>query len=165
MRLKETFVVFTGMLVAGLVIYYLDRFSGEKHFFGELRPKVLLTPNEVDFYKRLCAAVQGQWVIFAQVSMGALMDTKLPPEDPAYWRARNQFASKICDFVLCHPKTLAPVLIVELDDVTHDFAKDARRDQLTARAGHRTIRFWSRNKPSVEELRLRISRELALVPQ
>lgn len=124
--------------------------------------KTFMTPNEVDFYRRLRAAVEPRWVVFPQVSMGALMNTGLKPAAANYLQARSRFSSKICDFVVCDPKTLAPQLVVELDDVMHDFKKDKLRDAMTAVAGYRTARFWSRNKPSVAELKHEIDRLLAL---
>lgn len=125
-------------------------------------PKTFMTGNEVDFYRRLQAAAGGRWVVFPQVAMGALMNTKLKSTHPRYWDERQLFAQKVCDFVLCHPKTLAPQLVIELDDVMHDFDRDRKRDCMAARAGYRTLRFWSRNKPSVEELKQHLDRALAL---
>jgi len=130
-----------------------------------LKSKPLLTKNEVDFYRRLCRATQDRWVVLPQVSMGALMDTCLTPAHPRYWQERMRFAAKICDFVICRPSDMKPLLVVELDDVLHDFAKDEERDRLTAKAGYRTIRFWSRNKPTDAELRQEIDRVLALAPR
>ncbi len=124
--------------------------------------KRLLTPNEVDFYHRLRRALGPRWTVLAQVSMGALVDTSLKRAHPRYWDVRNSFASKIVDFVVVDAQTLAPQLVVELDDVMHDFGKDARRDTLTTLAGFRTVRFWSRNKPTDEELRTVLAKKLAL---
>lgn len=129
--------------------------------FGYTKKK-LLTGNEVDFYHRLTRAAGERWVVLPQVSMGALMDTTLKPAHPRYWDAKGEFNAKICDFVICDAMTLAPQLIVELDDRMHDFDKDRGRDSLVARAGYRTLRFWSRKKPSVDELRGHLKKALAL---
>jgi hypothetical protein len=139
-------------------------FKAQDAWFGRngLVKKKLLTNNELDFYRKLLVAVGPRWTVLAQVSMGALIDTSLKPAHPKYWDVRNRFAQKICDFVLCDPKTLEPVLIIELDDVMHDFKKDAKRDTVAGLAGYQTIRFWSRNKPSIEELKQHIGMELAL---
>jgi len=164
-------MLWTILLVASVTIFpwllrkWWDRRELQTAGVPGLKSKRLLTDNEVEFYHRLSRAVAGDWLIFPQVSMGALVDTTLSPENPNYWPARSEFSSKICDFVLCHPKTLTPVLVVELDDVMHDFSKDAKRDELMARAGHRTLRFWSRKKPSIGDLKLEIDRALALVPR
>jgi very-short-patch-repair endonuclease len=45
------------------------------------------------------------------------------------------------------------VAIVELDDRTHNRVADAERDAFVASAGIRTLRFESRNKPTVEQIR------------
>lgn len=129
---------------------------------GQLRfvRKTFLTGNEVDFYHRLLRAVSGEFTVMAQVSMGALIDTALKPEHKLYWEVRQLFAARICDYVLCDNKTLAPLLIVELDDRMHDFTRDVKRDQFIAQAGMQTVRFWSRNKPTVPELREAILKAL-----
>lgn len=129
------------------------------------KPKPLLTPNEIDFFGKLQQAAGSRYLVFPQVSMGALMDTCLAEGSVEYWNHRMTFSGKIVDFVLCDAKTLKVQLVVELDDVMHDFSKDAQRDKLMALAGYRTLRFWSRNKPSVPELRERLNTALALNEQ
>jgi len=147
----------------GWVLFKLHQFV-TAHIFGRAGyvQKPLLSGNEVDFYHRLVAAAGPRWVVLPQVSMGAIMDTRLLPAHPHYWDARQEFSSKICDFVLCDARSLKPQLIVELDDRMHDFSRDRVRDCLVARAGYRTVRFWSRKKPSVAELRLHLEKALAL---
>lgn len=154
------FVSVVGATVAATVLFLKLR----ERFLGShgLRRKNLLTANEKDFYWRLRAALGPGWVVFSQVSMGALIDTRLTPRHPSYWDVRNRFAQKICDFVICDSKTLTPCLVVELDDRMHDFDKDRKRDALMALAGYRTVRFWSRAKPDVEELKKILSKELAI---
>ncbi len=122
---------------------------------GSLRfvPKTFLTGNEVEFFHRLRRALGNDALVMAQVSMGALIDTQLKPDHPLYWRVREKFAGRICDYVLCHPRTLEPLLVVELDDRMHDFARDRIRDDFLAQAGLQTVRFWSRDKPEQAELR------------
>lgn len=151
------FVFFTGLVVHRVGSTLKNRWLGKQG----LKPKQLLTGNEVHFYHLLQKAVGPQWVVFPQVSMGALMDTTLQPAHPRFWDARSEFAAKICDFVVCDAKSLKPHLVVELDDRMHDFGKDAGRDKLMARAGYRTVRFWSRNKPSLEELRSKMIARLS----
>lgn len=124
---------------------------------ASLVKKRLLTPNEREFYGRLQAATKGLSVNWQyQVSMGALMDLKgvIESQDPgSYWMLRNQFANKIVDFVMVDKRTNEVLALIELDDMMHDAQKDAQRDALTASAGYKTIRWHSRNKPSVEEIR------------
>jgi len=114
--------------------------------------KKLLTANEKEFMGRLRKALP-EFQVMAQVSMGALMDVA-PGSSPSPDRDRFLFASKIVDFVICTPDNEV-VALVELDDRTHDVKKDAdaQRDALTSIAGYTTIRWDSRRKPSVAEIR------------
>ncbi|WP_060734127.1 DUF2726 domain-containing protein [Burkholderia cenocepacia] len=122
--------------------------------------RALLTGNEIDFYRRLQRVLGARFAVLPQVSMGAVMATTLTPEHPDYWPVRESFASKIIDFVVCDPKTFDPLLVVELDDRMHDFAKDRTRDALVSRCGLRTVRFWSRKKPDDATLRTELYRWL-----
>lgn len=133
-----------------------------KRVIGELRfvKKTFLTPNELDFYRKLTRALGGEYLLMVQVSMGALIDTALKPTHPKYWEVRQLFSGRICDYVVCDPKTLTPLLVVELDDKMHDFSRDARRDAFLAQAGVATLRFWSRNKPAVPELQEKLFKAL-----
>jgi hypothetical protein len=122
--------------------------------------RALLTGNEIDFYRRLLRVLGRDFAVLPQVSMGALMATTLKPDHPDYWPVRESFASKIVDFVVCDSKTFDPLLVVELDDRMHDFAKDRTRDALVSRCGLRTVRFWSRKKPDDDTLRAELYRWL-----
>lgn len=149
------FGVIALVLLIGLAHFYRMTHGHSKLMSG-FRPKTFMTNNEVDFFHKLKSACASDYVIFAQVSMGALLDTKIARENPKYWQIRASFSSKILDFVICDPTNLSPLLIVELDDKTHNFDKDKVRDSFTALGGYKTVRFWSKNKPTVAELRTSI---------
>ena len=68
--------------------------------------------------------------------------------DAPTYQQRMQFAMKIVDYVVCRPD-MSVVAIIELDDRTHDPAKDRKRDAITRAAGYTTIRHHSRHKPSL----------------
>jgi hypothetical protein len=112
----------------------------------------ILTPNEAEFFGRLRAALPDHYV-FPQVAMSAIIAPK------GYARSRqaafNQIARKRVDFVICTDR-LKLVVLVELDDRTHDARRDAKRDAMTRSAGIRTIRFSSSRRPSVPEIRAAI---------
>lgn len=122
--------------------------------------KQFLTGNELEFFNRLRSACGPSLLVLPQVSMGALMNTTLKESHPRFWEARNKFSQKIVDFVICDAKSVTVLLLVELDDKTHQKTKDAQRDSISHLAGYRTLRYWSRNKPSVSELKQHIEKEL-----
>ncbi len=65
---------------------------------------------------------------------------------------RRRFGWRYADFVICQSYTLEILLLIELDDRTHDARQDHRRDAITKAAGYQTLRFQSNRKPSVAEL-------------
>lgn len=111
--------------------------------------RALLTANEAEFFRRLCRAAPDLH-FFPQVAMSGLIEPDVPSKQ---WRAAfGRIAQKRVDFCVCSAD-LRVLAIIELDDRTHDAKSDALRDSFTASAGIRTIRFQSKSKPSVEQLR------------
>lgn len=127
------------------------------------RPK-LLSDTELAFFRRLEELLPGHRV-FPQVSMGALLRTLVPESSSRFWPAHRQFGSKIVDFVICEPTSLQPLVVVELDDPSHDEkrAKDAQRDEMLAKAGLRSVRVDVREQLSNPALRARLDSALGSV--
>ena len=116
-----------------------------------VRPRPLLTDNEIEFHERLCAAVP-ECLVLAQVSMGALLEPDVPGGSGNWLSIRARFAQKVVDYVVIDADRQV-LALVELDDATHDRRRDAERDAITALAGYVTLRYESRDKPDVETLR------------
>jgi very-short-patch-repair endonuclease len=116
-----------------------------------IQPKPLMTENEKSFYLRLQRALPGH-VVFPQVSFAAFLthDSTLSPK--ARLALRRKFNRKIADFVVCDRETLQIAALIELDDRTHVASADRQRDELTAAAGYKTIRFQSKQKPTEAEI-------------
>ena len=159
-----TFVTLRGLLVAFLVVVGLMLFFmvvwpwlrggwrfGRKGLY-QARP--ILTPNEQEFYRRMVQALP-QHVVLTQVAMSALIEPRVDrtKNGSKYMGLRARFSQKYVDFVVCRPKKLQVVAIVELDDVTHDAGKDALRDEMLEGAFYNVVRWHSRNKPSKEDIR------------
>lgn len=119
--------------------------------------KTFLTRNELEFLNRLERALP-ELRIHAQVAMGAILRPAINStggrrQRRFYASIRSRFSQKICDFALQDRETGEILAIVELDDRTHNPARDRRRDAMLEQAGYRTFRFHSRRKPSYEEIR------------
>lgn len=122
--------------------------------------KPLMTRNEREFIARLERALP-ECRVHAQVSMGAIVKPSFAEGGSKRSRSihravRNRFSQKIVDFVLEDRRTGEILALVELDDRTHDRARDGRRDSITRAAGYLTIRWHSRNRPSDDEIRRRV---------
>ena len=86
----------------------------------------LLSPAERDFYETLRQAVGNRYLIFAKVRLLDLLWLPDKMENRPLYIGR--VASKHVDFVLCHPQTVAPVLVIELDDASHQLPERQERD-------------------------------------
>jgi very-short-patch-repair endonuclease len=112
----------------------------------------LLTVNETEFYGRLREALP--WAcILPQTAMSALVQPRANLSESVRRQAFWQIAQKRIDFVVCS-NDLQVLCVVELDDRSHDKAKDARRDQILSDAGIQTLRYESRRnlRPSPSEI-------------
>jgi uncharacterized protein DUF2726 len=121
---------------------------------GKVRGRALLTSNELEFLGRLEAAVP-EFRFHSQVAMGALLEPAFPKKiDPrAYMSIRGTFSQKIVDFVVQDRTTGAVLAVVELDDRTHDAAKDNKRDAMLQEGGYRIVRWQSTDKPHSAAIR------------
>lgn len=120
---------------------------------GKFTAKRLLSANELEFISRLESAAP-ELRFHAQVSMGAVLDPAVPRSNrKAYMSIRGMFAQKIIDFVAQDKRSGDIVAIIELDDRTHNDAKDAKRDAMLSNAGYRTIRWNSKRKPDAVAIR------------
>jgi len=86
------------------------------------------------------------------MALGAILKPAIPSSHPRYHAIRLTFSQKIADFVLLDHQ-LNIVCIIELDDRTHRRERDQKRDAMLREAGYKTLRFASKQKPSVDVLR------------
>jgi hypothetical protein len=141
-----------------LILWLL--FGRRKSWLAHVRSKPILTPNELEFFHRLARALP-RYYIFPQVSLGAIIDADASLTPKQRWIIRSHFDRKIADFIICEPRTLKVVAIIELDDRTHDPKRDRERDAITRAAGIRTLRYLSSEKPSVAEIARTFKRDYA----
>lgn len=141
------------VIFVGLILYIKHIFTRQK-----FSPNRILTRNETEFFQRLRKAAP-ELYIFPQVAFRAIIRPTAPYPSRSHARQLAMIGSKHCDFLLCL-SNLDIVGIIELDDSHHDKAQDAKRDALTSQVGYRTLRYESRQRPSVEELRQDILRLL-----
>ncbi len=161
---QTTLIAATGALwVLVFIAFTLQRKSLAGLRQARVQARSLLTGNEREFFGRLNRAVGDEYRVLPQVAMGALLEPRVGEGSQQYWAIRRLFAQKIVDFVICTPTLDRPLLAVELDDKTHDKKrhKDAERDALMLEAGIPTLRWDSRNKPSVSDLRRDILAKIA----
>ena len=90
------------------------------------RKDFLLTPAERSLYGVLTEAVQGRHLIFAKVRLLDLV--WLPKGTESRQSHLNRVQSKHVDFVLCDRDVVRPLMVIELDDSSHDRSDRKDRD-------------------------------------
>ncbi len=102
--------------------------------------KPLMTKREFEFFQRLKSALPDH-DIHCQVSMGALLRPSRGLSKAQFWKTRNAISQKIINFAVGDRSTGEVLALIELNDRSHNYAKDAFRDAMLAEGGYRVIRF------------------------
>ena len=85
-----------------------------------------LTPAELVFFRALEQAVNNRFYIFAKVRIGDLLCVIEGTENGGAWFGK--IGQKHVDFMLADRKDVRPVLVIELDDSSHDLPHRQDRD-------------------------------------
>jgi hypothetical protein len=85
-----------------------------------------LSPAERSFYHVIMSIVGKQVTICPKVSLTDIFFVVRPNENQAY---RGRIAQKHLDFLLCEPKSMSPIVGIELDDSSHTRSSRQARDE------------------------------------
>lgn len=141
------FIIF----IIGLIFAVLKMSSASD---GKYKARALMTDNELEFHFRLVKALP-EHLIFPQVSMQALIQASSADRRTAH-ADRLRIAQQRVDYVVCDPAGQV-IVVIELDDRTHDRRKDAIRDKRLAQGGIMTIRYESKHRPTLGKIRADVS--------
>lgn len=122
---------------------------------GRYKRRDLMTANEKEFFGRLISALPGHFV-FPQVAMSAIIEASATRENIKQ-QDRLRVAQQRVDYLICDSACVI-LAVIELDDRTHNKKKDDIRDARLAQGHIPTIRFESRQKPSLTEIAAAISK-------
>lgn len=117
---------------------------------GKYQARPLMTGNELEFYFRITRALPNH-LVFPQVSLQALIEPASNDAKKAN-ADRLRIAQQRADYVVCDPAG-AVVVVIELDDKTHERKRDAVRDARLKQGGLKTLRYQSKAKPSIAVIR------------
>jgi very-short-patch-repair endonuclease len=109
------------------------------------RRKYLMTRSENRFFKLLVESVGSQVNVFPQVRLSSLL-YRAKGIERKYWHAAlARINQKSVDYVLCDKFTGEILLVIELDDPTHDTSirqkRDADVNEMLREAGMPFLRF------------------------
>ena len=125
----------------------------------------VMSKGERALWYPLYKAVQGKYRLFCKVRLADLVGAPTG-RDERYWF--KKIRGYHVDFVLCHPDTTAPLLVIELDDRTHRSPKakdrDAFKDAVCQAAGLPIYRIPARQAYDPIELGERIEQLVGTKP-
>ncbi|MCI8554062.1 MAG: DUF2726 domain-containing protein [Clostridiales bacterium] len=110
---------------------HLSQDSGFSSFDGEYpyEPRALLTEREAQFYQALRpVAARYTLHLLSKVRVADFIGVCAGLEKADYRRFFSKIQAKHVDFILSDPDTLEPVLLIEVDDSTHDTVSRQERD-------------------------------------
>jgi very-short-patch-repair endonuclease len=121
------FIIFI-LAVSGFLFWF--RFSGKFAEKADSLPYAkrpsLLTAAERSFYGVLCQALDHRYSIFAKVRLGDLLEISWGTQK--FRSYLNRINCKHVDFVLCDSTSFTPLLVIELDDSSHEREDRQERD-------------------------------------
>ena len=144
-------IIFVLLAAVAVVLLKLSTAQAKATAAGWVEARQICSDNEREFFGRLVRALP-EYHVFPQVAANALLRVASGTPKQRRHAARNRFAQKHVDYVVCEKESLKVVAIIELDDRTHSSEKDKARDLMFAQAGYVTHRFESRRKPSEAEI-------------
>mgnify|MGYP001168973867 CR=1 FL=1 len=116
----------------------------------------LFTPAERSFLGVLDQALSPDLRVFGKVRAADVMKVRSGMNRSDWQRAFNRIKSKHFDFVICRSSDLAVLLLIELDDKSHQKRQRAERDAFIERAvqaaGIPLLRIPCKKSYSVQEV-------------
>lgn len=85
-----------------------------------------LSRSELSFYHVLRGVIGDRAVICPEMNLSAIFYVTQPNENQSF---RARISQKSIDFLLCEPKTMKPLVGIELDDTTHSRPDRQTRDE------------------------------------
>lgn len=128
--------ILIGIIILLFVLLLLGKKKSstiEKLAFQYKKRAYFFTKNELKFYCELVKETTDlNLVLFAKVRLADIIE---PKEKGKQWQSQfNRIKSKHVDFVLCDLPSVKPVLVIELDDSSHDRPDRLERDSFVDKA-------------------------------
>ena len=152
-------IVFILLFVFKLKVKPQQKSEAFEHSYERL--DVLFTPAERSFFGVLNQAINNDVIAFGKVRVADVITPKKGGVKGAWQTAFNKISAKHFDFVLCNKSDLSFICSIELDDKSHNSAKQKARDAFLEgackSAGFPLIRFPAKSAYSVDDIRESLS--------
>ncbi len=154
--------VFLAVFIAGLLKEKGGSREGKKEeWLPYMKKSYLLTRAEHEFFSTLEKVVGSQYYVFPQLAIDKIVQLKGKGSSKRGYRSKIN--KKSVDFVLFDKQNISPVLVIELDDYTHQRPDRKKRDVFLNRVlDHCEIPVLHTPSVSEEELKTKITEKLKI---
>lgn len=122
-------IVLIAVVIIAILLLSLTKSSPAKNKIDyKYQKRSLLTNNELKFYKSLFPiATKRGFILLTKVNLADLIEPRKGTDNTQ--ASKNKISQKHADFVLCDNTKINPLLVIELDDASHDRADRQQRDK------------------------------------
>ena len=140
----------------GKILLSLLKGSDGKLTFPYKQQNALFTPAERSFLGVLDSVLGDEFRVFGKVRIADVLQVTKQPNRSDWQKAFNRISAKHFDFVICRSSDLSVLLIIELDDKSHQKSAAKKADQFknqaTEAAGLPLLRLPCQREYSPEEI-------------
>jgi very-short-patch-repair endonuclease len=120
-------LVLVFIVIAFIWRFFLSKLGPIKTKYLYRKKDLLMTSAERELFGVLVGLVGNEYLIFSQIHLATILDHKVVGQN---WRsAFRHIDEKSVDFVICDKKSTKLLLVIELDDKTHEFENRRIRDE------------------------------------
>lgn len=145
------------VLFIGFFIYFSLNKASTKGKPSYIIKNAIFSPAERSFWGVLTLATSDGAVVFGKVRIADILEPHKRLSGGEWQSAFNKISSKHFDFVICNSEDLAVISVVELDDKSHNWKKQALRDEfiqgICEGAGLKLHRFKASDSYSLSYVR------------
>lgn len=134
-----------------------------KSFKKEIFPytqKPILTNTEKKFYKALETALEDKFFIFPQMALNRFLQRADHIKEEDWYPHFNLIGNRTVDFTICSKEDFSLLLIIELDDSSHETKEKGKRDEFInitlTKTGYNITRIKKQSFYNPKELKERI---------
>jgi hypothetical protein len=155
------------LLIAVFIIFAVLKLklSPKKEELAFQPREVLFTPAERSFLGVMEQALDSSYRVFGKVRLGDIVKPVKGLSNSRRTTAQNKINQKHVDFLICKSSDLAVVVVVELDDKSHEREDRAGRDQFVDRvladAKIPVIHFSTKKGYALPEVRAKLTESFA----
>jgi len=125
--IKSPYIIAAAVLILAVIFYFLGN-KNRRPQYPYVKADNLLTKNERGCYKYLRRfADSHNYDLLCKVRLADII--LVEKNTPDYMKWFNKIKSKHIDFVLCEKYKTDPILLIELDDPSHERADRIERDR------------------------------------